>query len=145
MKLIAVKIALTYVLAAIATPSLGGILNLRFGPPGVGTGGTNPLGMPPGPTDIELGYVSQSKWETSISAVPGLFLGKRIDFKGPYMSLGGGFAISGNGVGPGPYSAFGYDYGSGKLRLNVEYKQALGITEDGFIGPYAVRIGVAWY
>jgi hypothetical protein len=122
-----------------------GALSLRFGPPGVGTGGTNPVGLPPGPTDMELGYVTQSKWETSLSAVPGLFLGKRIDFSGPYVSLGGGIAISANGVGPGPYSAFGYDLGSGAFRFNIEYKHAIGITQSGYVSPYALRIGIAWY
>ncbi|MCX6125682.1 MAG: hypothetical protein NTV34_13200 [Proteobacteria bacterium] len=125
--------------------SYAGIISLRLGPPGVGTGGTNPLGIPPGPTDIDLGYVSQSKWETSISAVPGLFLGKRIDFGGPYVGIGGGLAISSNGVGPGPYTAFGIDLGGGTLRFNMEYKQAIGMTQKGIVSPYALRIGIAWY
>ncbi len=122
-----------------------GPITLRFGPPAVGTGGTNPVGIPPGILDAEIGYVTKSKWETNLSAAPGLFLGKRIDFSGPYVSLGGGLVMSANGVGPGPYAAFGYDVGSGALRMNIEYKQAMGITEDGPINPYAVRIGVAWY
>lgn len=122
-----------------------GIMNFRLGPPGVGTGGTNPVGLPPGASDLEFGYVTASKWETSASVVPGIFLGKRIDFKGPYVSLGGGIAISANGVGPGPYSAFGYDFGSGPVRFNVEYKQAIGFTSGGIVNPYALRIGLAWY
>lgn len=125
--------------------SYAGIMNFRLGPPGVGTGGTNPVGLPPGAPDLELGYVTNSKWETSASIVPGIFLGKRIDFKGPYVSLGGGIAISANGVGPGPYSAFGYDFGSGPVRFNVEYKQAIGFTSNGLVNPYALRIGIAWY
>jgi hypothetical protein len=138
-------IILCSLLLGLGKSAFAGVVNLRLGPPGVGTGGTNPLGIPPGPTDIELGYVSQSKWETSISAVPGLFLGKRLDFSGPYMSLGGGIAISANGVGPGPYAAFGYDFGKSKFRFNVEYKQAIGFTSSNIINPYALRIGVAWY
>jgi hypothetical protein len=103
------------------------------------------VGLPPGATDIEVGYVTKSKWETNLSLIPGLFFGKRIEFSGPYVSLGGGLAISGNGVGPGPYSAFGYDAGSGSFRFNIEYKQAMGFTSGGITNPYAVRIGIAWY
>ncbi len=128
-----------------ASTATAGIVNLRLGPPGVGTGGTNPLGIPPGATDIDVGYVTQSKWETSLSLVPGLFVGKRIDFSGPYVSLGGGLAISANGQGPGPYSAFGYDFGKGSLRFNMEYKQSIGFTSTGIVSPYAVRLGIAWY
>jgi hypothetical protein len=128
-----------------STYALSWPLTLRMGPPGVGTGGTNPVGIPPGIADLEFGYVTQSKWETIISAVPGLFIGKRIDFSGPYIGLGGGLAISANGVGPGPYSAFGYDIGSGSFRFNIEYKQAMGVTNQGIINPYAVRVGIAWY
>ncbi|MCX6117965.1 MAG: hypothetical protein NT027_10515 [Proteobacteria bacterium] len=132
-------------LTLIESKALSAPISLRFGPPGVGTGGTNPVGIPPSLADIEIGYVSANKWETNISAIPGLFIGKRIDFKGPYMSLGGGLAISANGVGPGPYSAFGYDFGSGSFRFNAEYKQAIGLTSKGTINPYALRIGIAWY
>lgn len=130
---------------SLSTTAIAGIWNLRLGPAGTGSGGTNPLGLPPGPLDVDIGYVSKTKWETTVSVMPGLFLGKRIDYAGPYVSLGGGIVVSGNGIGPGPYSAFGYDFGSGALRFNVEYKQALGITQSGFVSPYAVRIGVAWY
>ncbi len=133
-------------LTSISSFAAGGrSLTLRMGPPGVGTGGTNPVGIPPGPTDIELGYVTSSKWEFSAAAVPGLLLGKRFDFKGAYMGAGGGLIISANGVGIGPYTSFGFELGSGTLRFNMEYKQAIGITQSGLVSPYAVRAGVAWY
>lgn len=136
---------LSSALLLFSMPSMAGTLSLRFGPPGGGSGGTNPLGIPPSITDTEVSYVTQSKWETSLSVIPGVFLGKRLDFKGPYMSLGGGIAISANGVGPGPYAAFGWDLGSGSLRFNAEYKQSMGFTSSGIVNPYAVRIGIAWY
>lgn len=128
-----------------STSATAGVLSLRIGPAASGAGGTNPVGIPPGIQDLDIGYVSASKWETTASIFPGLFLGKRIDFAGPYMSIGGGLVISQNGVGPGPYTAFGWDVGSGKLRFNAEYKQAIGFTTNGLTGPYAVRIGIAWY
>lgn len=59
-----------------------------------------------------------------------------------YSSLGGGLIFSGNGVGPGVYSAFGYNFGD-SIAFNMEYKQAVGINGDGaLISPYALRIGV---
>lgn len=122
-----------------------GTLSLRMGPAGSGAGGTNPVGIPPSIQDLDIGYVTASKWESTFSVFPGLFLGKRLDFGGPYMSLGGGLVISQNGIGPGPYSAFGWDFGKGSFRFNIEYKQALGITSNGFASPYAVRLGIAWY
>lgn len=131
--------------ALLSTTTHAGILNLRFGPAASGAGGTNPIGIPPGIQDIEVGYVSASKWETSVGIFPGLFLGKRLDFKGPYVGVGGGLVVSQNGIGPGPYTAFGYDFGSGSYRFNIEYKQAIGFTANGITSPYAVRIGLAWY
>lgn len=122
-----------------------GTLSLRIGPAASGAGGTNPVGIPPGIQDLDVGYVTASKWESTFSVFPGIFLGKRLDFGGPYMSVGGGLVISQNGIGPGPYTAFGWDIGSGSVRFNMEYKQALGLTSSGIAGPYAVRLGIAWY
>ena len=122
-----------------------GTLSLRIGPAASGAGGTNPVGIPPGIQDLDVGYVTASKWESTFSVFPGIFLGKRLDFGGPYMSVGGGLVISQNGIGPGPYTAFGWDIGHGSLRFNMEYKQALGLTSNGIAGPYAVRLGIAWY
>jgi hypothetical protein len=140
-----VPVFFTTLLITQSLTAIAGPLTLRMGPPGVGTGGTNPVGIPPSAQDLDISYVTKSGWETSLSVVPGLFLGKRLDFKGPYMSLGGGVALSANGVGPGPYSAFGYDIGSGSFRFNIEYKQALGVTTSGIVAPYALRVGIAWY
>lgn len=143
MKTIMRNFAITLILCASVAEA--GPLTLRIGPAASGAGGTNPVGIPPGIQDLDFSYVSSGKWESSASIFPGLFLGKRLEFGGPYVSLGGGLAISQNGVGPGPYSAFGWDIGSGTFRFNMEYKQAMGFTSSGVTGPYAVRIGIAWY
>lgn len=120
-----------------------GLWMIRLGPPSAGTGGSNPLGIPPGAADIELSHISSSNWETSISVVPGLLLGKRQDFGNWYVTMGGGLVINANGVGLGPYSAFGWE-SDGSFRYGIEYKQALGLTSDGLISPYAIRAGLGY-
>jgi hypothetical protein len=129
--------------AIIATPVQAGMLTARFGPPSPGTGGANPLGIPPSVPDMEISYLSSSNWETSISIVPGILYGKRQDFNNFYVTLGGGLFIDANGVGIGPYSAFGWE-SEGTFRYGIEYKQALGITGSGLISPYAIRFGLGY-
>ncbi|MEI6833088.1 MAG: hypothetical protein WCL28_03770 [bacterium] len=123
--------------------AFAGLWMLRFGPPSLGTGGANPLGLPPSAVDIELSHTSESNWETSFSIVPGLLLGKRQDFGNCYVSMGGGLVISANGVGIGPYTAFGWE-SDGSFRYGIEYKQALGVTGTGLISPYAIRAGLGY-
>ena len=122
-----------------------GELTLRFGPAGLGNGGTNPLGIPPGPTDFDLTWLTASDWETSVSVSPGIFVGKRAWHEsGLYLGVGGGIVISGNGVGVGPYAGIGGSPGEGPFRFNIELKQALGMTSIGLISPYAFRLGVSY-
>jgi len=120
-----------------------GLWTIRFGPSSPGTGGANPLGIPPGATDMELSYLSASNWETSVSIVPGLLLGKRQDYGNWYVTFGGGLIINANGAGPGPYTAFGWE-SEGTFRYGIEYKQALGLTGSGLISPYAIRAGLGY-
>ena len=88
---------------------------LRFGPPSVGRGGSNPLGIPPQVVDTQLAYVSKSKFEGSLS-VTGVFAGFRRDSSwGGYVSLGGGLALDANGTGLGVYSSFGIDFACSDL------------------------------
>jgi hypothetical protein len=61
-----------------------------------------------------------------------------------YLGVGGGLIINANGVGVGPYTAFGTELGSGKVKFNAEYKQALGISSAGLLSPYAIRMGVSY-
>lgn len=122
-------------------PAEAGLLTFRFGPPSLGTGGSNPLGIPPGPQDIEVAWLSNSNWETSFSIVPGILIGKRQDIGNFYVSGGGGIIINANGSGLGPYTAFGWE-SAGTYRFSFEYKQALGFTSAGMISPYALRAGI---
>lgn len=120
---------------------------LRIGPPNLGTGGSNPVGLPPSGLDYELGYTFQSGLEMNLAISPGLLVGYRNTLgPGVYTSFGGGILISANGVGPGVYAAFGADVWCGWVCFNIEYKQTAGITSGSMISPYALRIGVStWF
>ena len=141
------RLASVAILAALllcpSQQAMAGLWMIRFGPPSLGTGGANPLGLPPSAVDIELSHTSASNWETSFSIVPGLLLGKRQDFGNYYVSMGGGLVINANGVGLGPYTAFGWE-SEGSFRYGIEYKQALGIANSGLISPYAIRAGLGY-
>jgi hypothetical protein len=126
-----------------STEATAGLWMIRFGPPSLGTGGSNPLGLPPSAVDTELSHTSSSNWETSFSISPGLLLGKRQDFGNWYVSMGGGLIINANGVGLGPYTAFGWE-SDGSFRYGLEYKQALGLSSLGLISPYAIRAGIGY-
>lgn len=118
-------------------------LIVHFGPVSVGRGGPNPLSIPPvNPVEYEFVWLSADRTEWSYGISPGLFLyGKRHEFGfGPYMSCGVGAVLSAQGLGPGLYSAFGWEK-CGWFCYNIEYKQALGIVAQQLVSPYAVRIG----
>jgi hypothetical protein len=135
-----------FILLFSASTALASGVILRLGPAGLGHGGPNPLGIPPTTTDMELSYVSNSKWEFNLG-IPGVFVGGRYQKNwGGYVSLGGGIVIDANAAGPGIYSAFGYDFGWNLVRFNIEYKQAVGVSSVALISPYAVRFGVGiWF
>lgn len=126
-----------------ASAAYAGVLVTKFGPAAVGNGGSNPLGIPPGPADLELAWISASNWETSLSIVPGLLVGKRHTMGNYYVGLGGGIVFNANGAGLGPYSSFGWQ-SDGPFILSFEFKQALGFTSAGIISPYALRMGVGY-
>ena len=132
-------------LSASLAPSVlrAGVLLTKFGPAAVGNGGSNPLGIPPGPADLELAWVSAGNWETSLSIVPGLLIGKRHTMGNYYVGLGGGVVIDANGAGLGPYSSFGWQ-SDGPFILSFEFKQAIGFTSVGMISPYALRTGIGY-
>lgn len=127
------------------TAMANGLL-LRFGPPGVGRGGPNPVNLPPSFLDTELGYVTDQGFQTSVS-VTGLLLGQRATAKwGGYVAIGGGLILSAQGGGPGVFSEFGVDFRCGLFCWSAAYTQALGIVGSGITSPYAVRIGVStWF
>lgn len=124
-------------------PCLASQVIARFGPAAAGNGGPNPLGIPPGPTDIELSYVTDSKTEINFSIMPGIFVGKRYEKAGIYASGGPGAVISGNGIGLGGYAAIGY-LSDGEIKFNADFKQALGVAGSGVLTSYALRLGVAY-
>ncbi|MBI2602771.1 MAG: hypothetical protein HYW48_06935 [Deltaproteobacteria bacterium] len=119
---------------------------LHVGPASSGGGGPNPVSIPPIQViDYEFIWVTEEKREWSLSIVPGLFYGQRFMLsEGAYVSLGGGLVIDLNGVGPGLYSAFGYDACGSSLCFNVEFRKALGANFRHLMSPYALRVGVTW-
>jgi hypothetical protein len=124
-------------------PAYASQLIARFGPASAGNGGPNPLGIPPGPTDIEIAYVTDGKTEINLAIMPGIFVGKRYEKSGVYASGGPGAVITGNGVGIGGYAAIGY-LSEGEIKFNADFKQALGVSGSGTLTSYALRMGVAY-
>ena len=122
-------------------------LTVHVGPPSIGSGGTNPVSIPPlNPIEYEVTYVTKGKFESNISLTPGLLFGYRAgETKGLYFGLGGGLVISGNGSGPGVYSSVGVNLGE-TYRFNIELKQALGyaLGSAKLVSPYAVRAGMSF-
>jgi len=119
--------------------------SLRLGPPTVGQGGSNALGVPPGSEDIEYGYVSEGNFEFNLGLFPGIMFGGRAELKQLYSSLGGGLVIGGNGIGPGFYYSMGFlsEFIPGMF-FNIEYKQAFGYYKlsNRWVAPGALRIGI---
>lgn len=126
-------------------PESRGDLLVHIGPAASGGGGTNPISIPPVEVlDYEVVWITPANREYSASFIPGLFYGQRFPFLpgGTYFSIGAGLVVDLNGYGPGIYSAFGYDACAGFICFNAEYKQALGLSLQTILAPYAVRIGM---
>jgi hypothetical protein len=139
-------IFLTLFSLSFTAPSLYAQYTLHVGPVSIGSGGPNPISIPPiNPLEYEFVWLRPGNQEVSLSISPGVFYGKRLKFSyGTYFSMGGGLVFDLNGLGPGIYSAFGYDGCGSYFCFNIEYKKALGITLKNIISPYAVRIGVTF-
>lgn len=142
-----VVVYLGLAILSLAPGAQGGTVTVHVGPPAIGSGGPNPISIPPlRITEYEVTYVTASKFESNISVTPGLLFGYRAgESRGVYYGLGGGLVIGGNGVGPGVYSSIGLNLGD-TYKFNIEYKQALGLVIGGgrLISPYAVRIGMTF-
>ncbi len=125
----------------------GGVA-VRFGPPAVGSGGPNPVSIPPSGRDLGLSYVTDKGTEYNV-AVTGFSVAARHKTKwGGYSSLGAGFAWSVNGGGIGPYGAFGVELGCGGWVgcFSAEFSQALGFGFGGLASPTALRVGIMkWF
>lgn len=130
-----------------SSPAAAGSMTVHVGPPSVGSGGSNPVSIPPvNPLEYELIYVTDKDYEFCGAISPGLLFGKRSDVNGGlYVSFGGGLIIDGNGSGLGGYSAFGWET-KGSVRFNAEYKQALGYAfgRGNVLNPFAIRLGVSF-
>lgn len=125
----------------------GGVA-LRFGPPAVGSGGPNPVSIPPSARDMGLAYVTDKGMEYNL-AVTGFSVAARHKTKwGGYSSLGAGIAFSVNGGGLGPYAAFGIEMGCGAWIgcFSAEFSQALGFGFGSVASPTALRLGIIkWF
>ena len=118
---------------------------IHVGPPSVGNGGPNPLSIPPiNPLDYGVIYVTRGDSEWSFSISPGFFYGKRHWLGDAYVSGGFGFGINANGIGPGVYTAIGYDACGPTVCFNADYRQALTVTALGLNSAYAARLGVTF-
>ncbi len=137
-------VVVAFLFSLIQTASAGEII-VHVGPPSVGQGGTNPVSVPPlNPIEYEFQWISPRGFEANVGITPGLLFGARTPFSsGLYLGVGGGLVISGNGVGPGVYSSFGWNCGK-KIFFNTEFKQAIGIAlhNNKIISPYALRVGM---
>jgi hypothetical protein len=141
------SIALCFVVSffGLSSPLQAGSLGLLLGPGNAGNGGSNPVGIPPGATDITIKYVTSGNSELTLSLVPGILFGKRFTDGGFYTGLGAGILVSASGVGLGAYSSFGYLSGSGSgIHFNAEYIQSIGANGKGWTAPGAGRIGAVW-
>jgi hypothetical protein len=118
---------------------------LRFGPPSLGGGGTNPLSIPPQAMDMELVYVTSTNKEISFGLVPGILFGARMaDRSGLYFSGGGGIIFNPDLATLGVYTAVGYSPACKAWCFEMEYKQSAGPYRGNLVTPYAVRAGAAY-
>ena len=121
-------------------------LTVHVGPPSLGTGGSNPISIPPvNPLDYEFIITTKEHTEWTIGLIPGFFWGKRFVTNKMYASMGGGAVVNFQGIGPGVYMAVGTDV-CGFLCFNIEVKQAIGVTLGSYklINPSAVRVGLTF-
>lgn len=141
-------LAFIFCFSLLSKNSFAGSLSLRTGPQQIGSGGSYPIWIPPVRLDqYGLTWVTDSTFEMTLSLYPGLLLGKRFQSEGLFVSLGGGLIV-GTGAGPGIYSTFGYETGSGSdgFHFTADYTQALGLNTRSkrYQSPSSMRFGVLW-
>ena len=127
--------------------STGAEAELKIGPPGIGSGGTNPTGIPPTALDLDFAYLTDDQWQYSFSVGPGFLVGKRYTKGNLFAGVGMGLIISVNGAGVGPYTSLGWTKAlTTSFTMVVEAKQAIGFpffgSSDHIVMPYALRVGV---
>ena len=142
------KIGLFLSLSVLPAPLWAGGFAIRFGPPAIGSGGPNPVSIPPAVSDMGLSYITDKNLEFNFAAT-GLAVAVRDKSSwGGYTSLGGGAAWSVNGGGIGPYAAFGVELGCGGFLgcFSAELSQATGIGSSHMATPTALRLGIVkWF
>ena len=131
-----------------ATPALSGSISVMAGAIGGQNGGPGPLGIPPAPYQFQFDYITDAGTESRL-ALTGILFGHRFETQGLYASIGGGLVIDGNGVGFGPYMAYGYISGNGSpgtYHFNAEFMQAISssVHHVKYASPYSVSIGCIW-
>ena len=89
-------------------------------------------------------YLNDELWEFNIGVIPGITLGKRLQYSNLYAALGLGLLASLDGLGGGIYTSVGIDTSLANKSLFgfvAEYKQSLGFNSYGQILSYALRFG----
>lgn len=138
------KFIFAILLLAIAPKLLASEVQLKLGPASVGNGGTNPLGIPPGATDIDITYLTESDLHIAVSVSPGISIGQLFRHGSLFGVLGGGLAISVNGAALALFSAVGWQRSFHEdFSYLIEYRSAIGAGAY-IITPYALRMGVGY-
>ncbi len=133
--------------SSFSKPAFGSELTVLLGPPSLGQGGSNPLGIPPtNIIDWQASYRNDEGGEWMLSVVPGLYYGRRFSLDSITLGLGGGVLIGANGVGLGLYQSLGYASPAfwKSYRFEAEYRQVVGFSGLGPEFPYTLRIGFSY-
>ena len=123
-------------------------LTFHVGPSQTASGGGNPINIPPGLSEVELVWLTDTRKEISFSIFPGIFYGiRKVSKNNLYFSFGGGLVLDAHALGLGGYTAVGYDffYFTPSWSLNFEYKQALGLGRYFVVNSYAIRFGTTLF
>ncbi len=128
-------------------PLEAGSMEFLIGPPSLGQGGSNPLSVPPlNPLDWQISYVNDAQREMVFSLIPGISYGQRFYLKQIYAALGGGVLFTTGGLGVGVHQAIGIQSNDilKNLKIQLEYRQVIGIANYGPQFPYSLRIGLSY-
>lgn len=135
------------------SPAQAGQWTLQVGPPSVGNGGSNPVGIPPGLVDIGFLHAGGDGERREIGGAlsPALLLWGYRQYltskeeNGPYVAFGGAIVSAVIGLGPGVYTALGSNFGCALQRVcvHVDLRQTLGLSFAGTVmSPFALRVGI---
>jgi len=125
--------------------------SVLVGPPTLGSGGSNPIGIPPvSAAEYELTLTTKSRWHFRLGLTPHIAAAGRM-FKLKYgfeTAVGASIVNSLHGYGPGIFSVFGWSSPCAFKRLcfSAQYIQDVGLslTQWQITAPFAVRMGLVW-